>query len=130
MSQKSKEPILVVDDDDDARELVRIRLEADGYTVVEAKNGKAALDALLANPTSEPCLIVLDLEMPIMSGWEFLTIVKSYWRLAQIPIVVVSGMEPHAETLERQVVAAWIKKPCPAAQLASLVETHARKHCG
>lgn len=130
MTEKSHEPILVVDDDDDTRELVRNLLEADGYVVIEAKNGKAALDALVSKPTTEPCLILLDLEMPIMSGWEFLAIVKSYARLARIPVVIVSGTEPHAETLARQAVAAWIRKPCPPEQLASIVEEHAHKHCG
>jgi CheY-like chemotaxis protein len=130
VSPKSHEPVLVVDDDDDARALIRDRLEADGYTVIEAKNGQAALDILVTNPASEPCLIVLDLNMPVMSGWQFLAIVKSYARLARIPVVVVSGIEPHAETLAREEVVAWIKKPCPPMQLASLVEKYARKHCG
>jgi CheY-like chemotaxis protein len=116
-----------VDDDPIARTLARKTLQADGYPVVEAKDGRAALDFLMASPTSEPRLILLDLEMPGMSGWEFLAVVKSYARLSAIPVVVVSGAEPHSGASETEAVAARIRKPCAPAELVAVVEKHARR---
>jgi CheY-like chemotaxis protein len=59
-------------------------------------------------------LIVLDLVMPQMSGWEFLAIVKSYYRLAAIPVFIVSGARPHPETLQRHTVQGYFPKPVDA----------------
>ena len=62
------ERILVVDDDETIRQIVRLCLSDEGYDVFEAANGLAALD-LLAH--CQPNLILLDLRMPVMDGWEF-----------------------------------------------------------
>ncbi len=63
------DPILVVDDDADIRETLGMVLEAEGYTVAYAANGKQALEAIEAR---HPRLVFLDLMMPVMSGWEVL----------------------------------------------------------
>jgi CheY-like chemotaxis protein len=60
--------ILVVDDDDSIRQIVRLCLTEEGYRVQEAANGEIALEVLAA---FEPELILLDLRMPVMDGWEF-----------------------------------------------------------
>ena len=60
--------ILVVDDDDSIRQIVRLCLSEDGYQVQEASNGEVALEVL---SRFTPELILLDLRMPIMDGWEF-----------------------------------------------------------
>ena len=130
MTDKTAAPILIVDDDDHARALARKTLRAAGYRVVEAKNGKAAIDMLMADPASEPRLILLDLEMPIMPGWEFLAIAESYTRLSRIPVVIVSGTEPQPETLARRAVVAWVRKPCGPTELAAIVAKHARGDSG
>ena len=67
MLQRS-ERILVVDDDDSIRHIVRICLSEEGYNVLEASNGRAALACV---ERYQPNLILLDLRMPIMDGWEF-----------------------------------------------------------
>jgi CheY-like chemotaxis protein len=64
----SAERILIVDDDDSIRQIVRLCLMDEGYEVREAANGQAALDAL---DEFRPSLILLDLRMPVMDGWEF-----------------------------------------------------------
>ena len=64
----SSERILVVDDDESIRQIVRLCLTDEGFEVCEAPNGQAALDAL---PEFQPDLILLDLRMPVMDGWEF-----------------------------------------------------------
>jgi two-component system, chemotaxis family, chemotaxis protein CheY len=62
------ERILVVDDDESIRQIVRLCLSDEGYDVQEAPNGQAALDTL---SVVRPDLILLDLRMPVMDGWEF-----------------------------------------------------------
>src|SRR3984893_4539339 len=62
------ERILIVDDDESMRQIVRICLTDEGYEVCEASNGQVALNALTA---FQPDLILLDLRMPVMDGWEF-----------------------------------------------------------
>lgn len=79
---EAKKPVLVVDDHEDTREMVATMLTDSGFDVVQAANGKEAIDLLVSAGQVEPCLIVLDLEMPVMTGWEFLAIMKSYHRLS------------------------------------------------
>src|SRR5215211_7108697 len=62
------ERILVVDDDENIRQIVRMCLSDEGYEVAEAENGLAALNAVAE---FRPSLILLDMRMPIMDGWEF-----------------------------------------------------------
>jgi CheY-like chemotaxis protein len=102
--------VLLVDDQDDTRELVALVLVRAGYSVLQAANGRQALDLLVATGCELPSLILLDLQMPVMSGWEFLTIVRSYARLAVIPVIVVSG--GHKPTQEiRDQTAGFFAKP-------------------
>lgn len=96
--RNAESPILVVDDNADARENLREMLEGMGHQVVEAADGQAALDILFEEPSVGVQLILLDLDMPRMSGWELLKLLKSYVRLASIPVVVVSR---HAGELSR-----------------------------
>jgi CheY-like chemotaxis protein len=113
--------ILVVDDDEDIRSALRAVLEGDGYEVVEAADGTAALAYLVGPDALLPALIVLDLMMPQMSGWEFLSIVKSYVRLAKVPIVVVSAVHPSLAALHRGSVTAALMKPCDHDELLAVV---------
>ncbi len=64
----SSERILIVDDDESIRQIVRLCLTDEGFEVYEAANGQAALDAL---DEFQPEVILLDLRMPVMDGWEF-----------------------------------------------------------
>lgn len=103
--------VLLVDDDEDEREMARFVLEAEGHEVVCAAHGKEALEKLVSEGAKEPALIVLDLRMPVMSGWEFLSIVKSYRRLGAIPVLVVSAITPSEDTLEHGALAGYLPKP-------------------
>jgi CheY-like chemotaxis protein len=86
--------VLVVEDVEDIREMVAEPLRDAGYDVLEAEHGKQAL-ALLDTMKGRPCLVLLDLMMPVMSGSELLRTLKDTHRLAAIPVVVVSaGGEP------------------------------------
>jgi CheY-like chemotaxis protein len=112
-----------VDDDADIRETLQIVLELQGHQVMLAANGKHALAELAREPL--PCLILLDLMMPEMNGWEFMTAQRADPRLAHIPVVVLSGdgsldelaTENQLECLEKPVdvttLVEMVKRFCP-----------------
>jgi CheY-like chemotaxis protein len=81
--------ILVVDDDEGLREIVRVALELDGYAVVTAVNGQEALRVLRSSP--DVCAIVLDLMLPLMDGETFREAQLRDRSLAWIPVIVLSG---------------------------------------
>nr|AYM54087.1 family membership protein [Byssovorax cruenta] len=81
--------MLVVEDEPDIRETLRDILEMEGYRVRCASNGKEALDALAE---MRPRLILLDLMMPVMSGYEFLQRLRENDDLSTIPVAVVSAV--------------------------------------
>jgi CheY-like chemotaxis protein len=113
--------VLVVEDDNDIRELLADLVQGEGYRVEAVRNGLEAL-AFLKDTAREPCCILLDLMMPVMSGWEFLEACHDNDRLVTIPVVVVSS-EPQACDLD---VARVVKKPVAVEQLLDIV----REFCG
>lgn len=82
--------ILVADDNDDIREAIVEALENEGYQVRAARNGSEALEILKTMPV--PTLILLDLMMPVMSGWEFLDAQKRDARFAAHQVVTISAV--------------------------------------
>ena len=114
-----KEAILVVDDDPSIRDALTSLLEERGYVVSAAVDGQEALDRLRGS--SPPWLIVLDLMMPVMDGFEFRVRQLQDPTLAAIPVVVLS-----AGDLPRKVaplgVAAWLPKPVEPATLLEIIE--------
>jgi len=82
--------ILIVEDDNYIREALEIALKAEGYIVGTAPNGQEAIDALPTMP--QPALILLDMNMPVMSGWQFLHTQKANARFADLPVVILSAV--------------------------------------
>lgn len=82
--------ILVVDDVEVNRRILSRILQNDGFHVVEAENGQAALD-ILKNNTSEICLMLLDLTMPVMDGYALMSSMKEAGLLAAVPVIVTTG---------------------------------------
>jgi two-component system, chemotaxis family, chemotaxis protein CheY len=80
--------VLVVDDDPDILEALSEILEAEGFEIRRARNGKEALERLEPEP---PQLILLDLMMPVMDGWEFAQRMRQKPQVAKIPIIVLSA---------------------------------------
>ena len=81
--------VLVIEDNDDIREMMAISLEMEGHEVAVAANGRQAL-AQLENGL-QPCVILLDLMMPVMNGWEFKAALQNDDRFRDIPLVVISA---------------------------------------
>lgn len=114
--------VLIVDDDKDIRQSLADLLEDEGYTVARAEHGQAALEFLRAQ-TQAPKLILLDLNMPVMTGWEFREAQLQDPSLADIPVVVISAgtylnRPPHIQAH------AYIAKPPDVNALFALVERY------
>lgn len=84
--------VLVVDDDIGALDALTDLLDSDGYAVAQARSGREAMTYLRGNPL--PRLIILDLLMPEMDGWQFLEERKKDGKLAAIPVVVLTALGP------------------------------------
>jgi DNA-binding response OmpR family regulator len=106
--------VLVVDDEADAAHMVARILEAAGYDVITATSGADALAFLQRAPW--PCLLLLDLQMADMNGWEVLSTIRAA-RNADHPIIVMSGMERPSVPRGLR----YLKKPFGAKQLLETV---------
>jgi signal transduction histidine kinase/CheY-like chemotaxis protein len=91
-------PVLIVEDDPDIREMMRRALEQDGWIVLEAENGKVALQKV---EEKKPDLILLDLMMPEMDGFEFVTALRKNQAWSAIPVVVVTAKDLTTQDRER-----------------------------
>ena len=110
---------LVVDDRTDNLSLMRALLEAYSFTVDEARNGAEALE-IARRETPE--LVISDLMMPVMNGWEFLEAQKGDVTLATIPVVVVSAFNDKGGTVGG--AAGFIKKPVELESLLRVVQRY------
>ncbi len=121
-SERPTAPVLVVEDEPDMRQLMVGLLRGDGYEAVGAAGGREAL-RLLQEGAVRPCLILLDLMMPDMDGWEFRAEIEGDAQLASIPFVVVSG---YVQALARQPpgAVAQLEKPIDLDELLALVARH------
>ncbi len=116
------EEILIVEDDADIREDLAALLKEEGYSVATATNGLEALERLRSDPL--PCVILLDLMMPVMSGWDFRAKQLADPTLASVPVVLLSAatdLRRHAEQLK---VADYLAKPIQLDRLFKTVERH------
>jgi CheY-like chemotaxis protein len=100
MLNSSKHHILIVDDDPSIRETMKMLLKASGYDVSTAEHG---FDALLQLKTLVPAVIISDLNMPQMSGFEFLSVVRR--RFPEIPVIAVSGAYESGDLVPGGVIA-------------------------
>jgi len=112
------EAVLLVDDDRDIRETLSELLDASGYAVLQAENGQIALDVLKTTPRF-PCVVVLDLSMPVLDGREFLRLRASDPILRDIPVVVGSGSNQPAEPLPG--IDEYLRKPVKFERLMEII---------
>jgi CheY-like chemotaxis protein len=111
--------VMVVEDDAETRELIAEVLRDDGYEVQTAANGAEALATLRAD-LPRPSLILLDLMMPIMSGWQFLDARLGDKALSSIPVLVLSA-DPTRQLASARGVVAVVGKPFDLPRLLKLV---------
>ena len=106
--------VLIVEDDDDIREVVANALEGEGFQVYQAETGARALELLQEMP--HPSLILADLMMPVLDGWDLIKALSRDDRLATLPVVVMSALDhDHPQGFRR------IKKPFDVEGLVRIV---------
>lgn len=117
--------ILIVEDERDAREALKEILEMEGFSVVTAENGQVGIELL--QDVEEPCLILLDLMMPVMNGWEFLETLRRQQKhvLATIPVVVVSAIAD-LTAAQQKYNCDFMKKPVNVQSLVSLAHQYCK----
>lgn len=115
MAHKS---ILIIEDDPAICQTVKDLLEIESFEVLVATNGKEAA-TILSAASELPCVILLDLMMPTMNGWQFLDYQRNDPRLKDIPIVICSAYEESAKSVKPS---GFIAKPLKLENLLSAVQ--------
>lgn len=110
--------ILLAEDDLEIRDIVQELLEEKGYDVIPARTGRQALDFLSMDPRSPPDLVVLDLMMPIVTGWQVLEAIQHDPVLAKVPVVIVTATSQDRPTG----AAAFLRKPFRVEALLEAIE--------
>jgi CheY-like chemotaxis protein len=111
--------VLLVDDDRDVREMLAALLELEGYRVTVAVNGQEALALLQSGPP--PSVILLDLLMPVMDGFEFRRRQQAHPAWAALPVVVMTAVADPAVAAPMVGTVACLTKPFEVAHLLALV---------
>jgi CheY-like chemotaxis protein len=110
--------LLLVEDDEELRDIIADILESCGYEVIPAGNGKQAAE-FLATTSELPAVILLDLMMPIVNGWELLREIQPDPRLAGIPVVVMTAFRRDRPPG----IAALLKKPFELSELIATIDS-------
>ena len=110
--------VLVVDDFADNREMYSEYLSFSGYDVIEARNGKEAIDAAQQR---QPDIIIMDLSLPVMDGWEATRRLKADDRTRRIPVVALTGhaLAGHSKGAKEAGCDSFLAKPCLPDQLVA-----------
>jgi CheY-like chemotaxis protein len=121
-SAPSKKRVLVVDDFDDAREMYAEYLEFAGFQVETARNGQEAVEKA---QEATPDIILMDLSLPVMDGWEATRLIKQDLRTRDIPVMalsghVLAGSENHAKEAGAD---EFVAKPCLPQDLENKIRT-------
>ena len=113
--------VLIVDDDDDILAMVAMHIEDNGFPVRTARNGQEALDAIRERM---PRLVLLDLKMPVMNGWDFIRRFRELYQHAT-PIVVMSAIDAVGRRAADLGAEDWLAKPFEATALTEMVRRYA-----
>jgi CheY-like chemotaxis protein len=114
--------VLLVEDDDDCRAAVSELLESNGYAVTIAENGQVALDRLRSG--LDPCVVLLDLMMPVKSGWQFRVEQLGDEDLAAVPVIVMSGLGGVREAAQQLGIQDYVEKPVSPKHLFNLLDRY------
>ena len=117
--------VMIVEDDRDTREMLGRFLELEGFEVRTAANGQLALEAL-DEEGAAPEVILLDLMMPVMNGWQFREHQRRDPRISDIPVVVDTAAGPREDIPEIN-ADAWLSKPVDFDRLLATIDSLCRK---
>lgn len=117
-SQKARTKVLVVDDEESMRELIRLHLANEGYDVLLAEDAVAAGHLALRD---KPDLILLDVQMPYMNGYDFMAALKADEATRDIPVVFLTTDENVADHARKLGAAAYLNKPVVASRLLEVL---------
>jgi CheY-like chemotaxis protein len=117
--------ILVIDDYLDIRESIAMALSLEGYRVVTASNGLDALNKLYGG--LRPCLIILDMMMPVMNGFAFRQSQLEDPELAKIPLIAYSAVTDPNETAQHLRADAYLYKPTDLSEIIAIVQQFCQK---
>src|ERR1700730_10183071 len=113
--------VLVADDDVSIRRLISVALRRDGYAFIEAGNGKEALEMMRRE---HPSVVLLDLMMPVLSGWDVLLERARDPELQQIPVILISAARgPEVAQAVDKGICAFLPKPFDISALTALVRS-------
>lgn len=121
IDRENRGAVLVVDDDEDLRSEMRDVLQAEGYFVLEARDGSYAVETLGSAAGSAVRLVILDLLMPFMTGWELVDYLCKDPRFSHIAILVMSALPVHGDASGVGATRYWIRKPFGVAELVAAV---------
>jgi CheY-like chemotaxis protein len=121
-AQPKQECVLIVEDDRDFRETLVDLLQAEGYRTAEAANGREALARL--RQIGPPCLILLDLMMPVMNGWDFRDQLRQDPALASTPVAILTGVRNSADQAAALDAVGYFQKPVDFDALLATVATY------
>jgi CheY-like chemotaxis protein len=99
--------VLIVEDDDGVRRLIDLMLRSHGYETMTACNGQEALERMRGR---RPCLVLLDVQMPVMDGWQFRSRQLQEPELADVPVLCMTALY-HAEDVARRLGVCCLRKP-------------------
>ena len=114
--------VFVVDDDQDIRDVITQTLDDEGYHVVPFSDGEEALEAIYR---AQPRLVLLDLMMPKVSGWDVLQQLRAQSRTVALPVVLISASRELIRTCDELGASACLAKPFDLDRLVAVVQTYA-----
>jgi CheY-like chemotaxis protein len=115
-------PVLIVEDDADLRDMMAQLLSLEGFNAASVSNGREALEYL--HNGARPDVILLDLMMPVMDGWEFRRRQQADPAMADVPVIVLSALDQSRAADVN--ASAFLKKPLDFDRLLTLVRTYCR----
>ncbi len=125
-AEGSNKLVMIVEDDRDVRDSVREALEDHGYRTIGASQGKEALE-LLRSSAAKPCIILLDMMMPVMDGWAFRKAQTADPALSSIPVIVLTAHSSASDTARDMGAVGFLRKPVTLRELLTAVKQECRE---
>ena len=116
--------ILIVEDDHELRDLLQIVLREEGFEVDTCENGQLAIERLQEGKKNKdlPSMVILDLNMPVLDGWEVATRLDADPELQDIPVIVSSATKEQGEKAKALHADAYLVKPFTTDEILGVVE--------